>query len=109
MKKRRGANMQAMISTVAAFAVAALAGLAPAEAADDGAAMGCDAATLLSRGEKLENGRRVFNEEDIRAVAYQLDTQVYAAAAGPAPGPRKLGFSEHTFVVDPGVGTPRIK
>jgi hypothetical protein len=75
---------------------------------EDGSAVGCDSLSLQT-GWRMENGRRVFNQEDIRAIAYQLDTPVFTAATGNALGPRKLRFSEYVIIVDPGDGTPRIK
>jgi hypothetical protein len=81
---------------------------APAMADEDGSSTGCEA-SALQYGWSIQNGRRVFNEEDIRAVAHELDTPVYAAATGNARGPRSLRFTEHVIIVDPGEGTGRIK
>jgi hypothetical protein len=77
-------------------------------AGEDGSLVGCDTAAL-QRGWSIVGGRRVFNEEDFRAIAIQLETPVYKAATGNSREPRSLRFSEHVIIVDPGENTPRIK
>jgi hypothetical protein len=81
----------------------------PAIAATDAApSTGCEV-IALQHGWEVQNGRRVFNEADIRAVSFQIDTPVYTAATGDTRAQRSLRFSEHVIIVDPGEGTGRIK
>lgn len=81
----------------------------PAIAATDAASStGCEP-SALQYGWSVQNGHRVFNEEDIRAVSFQIDTPVYTAATGDARAQRSLRFSEHVIIVDPGEGTGRVK
>jgi hypothetical protein len=75
----------------------------PVFAADaDSQATGCEI-SALQYGWSIQNGQRVYSD-DVRAVAHQLDTPVYAAATGAGRGPRSLRFSEYLFISDPGDG-----
>jgi hypothetical protein len=77
-------------------------------AGDDGAATGCEP-SALQWGWSMANGRQVFSDADVRAVAFQIDTPVYTAPTGNTRGPRALKFSEHVIIADPGEPGGRLR